>query len=198
MGTPNASPMGQIYLGFRSLAVKLVIFFVMAAMLAWILGGTLWPTLTMGVIRPTVQAQGMTYGIVDQIYEGEVTYGISNIDANGMPGTTYPRPDQVQPQFIGAIPPRITPDGTQVAFGVCGNTADGDKWKVLVLKDPGTWPSALETFEMIDQLEAARQLARFASGLKIQDVNTQRAVRQNVLEFGSVLTTGVEGSSSGA
>ena len=35
--------MGQIALGFRSLMIRLAIFFVMALLLAWALGGTLWP-----------------------------------------------------------------------------------------------------------------------------------------------------------
>ncbi len=35
--------MGQVALGFRSLFVKLTIFVIMAALLAWALGGTLWP-----------------------------------------------------------------------------------------------------------------------------------------------------------
>jgi hypothetical protein len=35
--------MGQIALGFRSLFIKIAIFFVMASLLAWALGGTLWP-----------------------------------------------------------------------------------------------------------------------------------------------------------
>ena len=35
--------MGQIALGFRSLLIRLTIFFVMALLLAWALGGTLWP-----------------------------------------------------------------------------------------------------------------------------------------------------------
>ena len=35
--------MGQLALGFRSLLIKLAIFFVMAGLLAWALGGTLFP-----------------------------------------------------------------------------------------------------------------------------------------------------------
>ena len=35
--------MGQLALGFRSLLVKAAIFFVMAGLLAWALGGTLFP-----------------------------------------------------------------------------------------------------------------------------------------------------------
>ncbi|MHC5029200.1 MAG: hypothetical protein ACYTGR_20815, partial [Planctomycetota bacterium] len=35
--------MGQVALGLRSLFIRLAVFFVMAALLAWALGGTLWP-----------------------------------------------------------------------------------------------------------------------------------------------------------
>ena len=35
--------MGQLALGVRSLIIRLVIFFFMAVLLAWALGGTLWP-----------------------------------------------------------------------------------------------------------------------------------------------------------
>ncbi len=51
--------MGQLALGVRSLIIRLMLFFVMAVLLAWALGGTLWP-------RP-VSAQA----IVDQ--DGNVT-----------------------------------------------------------------------------------------------------------------------------
>ena len=36
--------MGQVALGFRSLIVRALVFFIMAALLAWALGGTLWPS----------------------------------------------------------------------------------------------------------------------------------------------------------
>ena len=35
--------MGQLALGFRSLLIKIAIFFVMAGLLAWVLGGALFP-----------------------------------------------------------------------------------------------------------------------------------------------------------
>ena len=38
--------MGQVVLGFRSLLIKAGIFFVMAGLLAWALGGTLFPNPT--------------------------------------------------------------------------------------------------------------------------------------------------------
>ena len=36
-------PIVQVILGLRSLIVKAVVFFIMAALLAWALGGTLFP-----------------------------------------------------------------------------------------------------------------------------------------------------------
>ena len=71
-------------------------------------------------------------------------------------------------------------------------------WEFQDAQDPASWPGPSTNFEMIDQLEAARQLARFASGLAIQDEATQRSVRQDVLDADSVKTTGAEGSSSDA
>ena len=49
--------MGQVALGFRSLLIKAAVFFVMAGLLAWILGGALFP-------KPTVvnlSGAGETY-----------------------------------------------------------------------------------------------------------------------------------------
>ena len=39
----NRRSMGQFALGIRSLLIRLAVFFVMAVLLAWALGGTLWP-----------------------------------------------------------------------------------------------------------------------------------------------------------
>ena len=42
--------MGQLVLGFRSLLIKIAIFFVMAGLLAWVLGGALFPQPTMVIL----------------------------------------------------------------------------------------------------------------------------------------------------
>lgn len=55
MGEPSTSPMGQILLGFRSLALKIAVFVALAALLAWTLGGTLWP-------RPVIRLVGEAVG----------------------------------------------------------------------------------------------------------------------------------------
>lgn len=49
--------MGQLALGFRSLLVRAAVFFIMAALLAWALGGTLWPR-AVGVFIDTASFQG--------------------------------------------------------------------------------------------------------------------------------------------
>ena len=49
--------MGQLALGFRSLLIKAAIFFVMAGLLAWALGGTLFPKPTI----VTMPGAGETY-----------------------------------------------------------------------------------------------------------------------------------------
>jgi len=51
--------------------------------------------------------------------------------------------------------------------------------------------------EVIDQLEAARQLARFESGLEIQDLSTQKKARQLVLDAGEeAMSSGASASAS--
>lgn len=52
--------MGQVALGFRSLLVKAAIFVVLAALLAWVLGGTLWPR-PHSAAATTVDFSGRSY-----------------------------------------------------------------------------------------------------------------------------------------
>ena len=74
--------MGQVALGLRSLAFRIVVFVIMAAMLAWILGGTLWPR-PVSVMQPdSVTLAGKTYRwkvTVDQV-AGAVRYTLCRQD----------------------------------------------------------------------------------------------------------------------
>ncbi len=49
--------MGQLALGFRSLLVKLAVFFLLASLLAWTLGGTLWPRAEIVDLAPVSYGQ---------------------------------------------------------------------------------------------------------------------------------------------
>ncbi len=50
--------MGQFALGIRSLLIKGAVFFVMAALLAWTLGGALWPRTPQVAVGPVTFAGG--------------------------------------------------------------------------------------------------------------------------------------------
>lgn len=52
--------MGQLALGFKNLLIKAAVFVVMAALLAWALGGTLWPR-TETADLPAVRHGGATW-----------------------------------------------------------------------------------------------------------------------------------------
>ncbi|MBU3729392.1 MAG: hypothetical protein FGM37_09135 [Phycisphaerales bacterium] len=52
--------MSQLALGLRALIVRLTVFFVMAAVLAWILGGTLFPS-PQSVTFPPFEVGGVSY-----------------------------------------------------------------------------------------------------------------------------------------
>ena len=54
--------MGQVALGLRSLVVRIIVFVVMAALLAWALGGTLWPRPVSAIQRPVINAAGSQWG----------------------------------------------------------------------------------------------------------------------------------------
>ncbi|MCH2141099.1 MAG: hypothetical protein MK100_08720 [Phycisphaerales bacterium] len=54
--------MGQVALGLRSLFIRIAVFVVMAALLAWALGGTLWPRPVSAIQRPVVDVSGSQWG----------------------------------------------------------------------------------------------------------------------------------------
>ena len=80
--------MGQVVLGFRSLAVKLAVFVALATVLAWILGGTLWP-------RPVVRLLGEPVGayqvVVISTDAPKATFGVALVDVHGKVTAIAPR-----------------------------------------------------------------------------------------------------------
>ena len=69
--------MGQLALGFRSLLIKATIFFVMAGLLAWVLGGALFPQPTIvnlpgaGEVYWRVSSGGEINGLQWSLMNGE-------------------------------------------------------------------------------------------------------------------------------
>jgi hypothetical protein len=157
--------MWQVVLGLRSLLVKIAIFVTMAALLAWALGGTLLPVV-----------------LVHQVREPRATYGIARIGAEGEIVERTPKVEEMTPAWRDAMTVVASPDGASAAFAF----QVADRWTVGVIESPadlagGGWLDV----EVIDRLEAARQLARFAAGLPLQDEASQRAARETVLEAGA-------------
>jgi len=69
--------MGQLALGFRSLLIKAAIFFVMAGLLAWVLGGALFPQPTIvnlpgaGEVYWRVSSGGQINGLQWSLMKGD-------------------------------------------------------------------------------------------------------------------------------
>lgn len=176
---PLAGPMGQVLLGLRSLFVRIAIFVTMAALLAWALGGTLWPRTSIRTIGETALCDGVPIVLVHQVREPRATYGIATVDARGRVEGRWPKVEEMTPAWAEALVPVSAPAGDAIAFAA----RTGDAWWIGVLADAADLRS-IERQVAIDRLEAARQLARFAAGLPIQDEATQRAARETVLDAG--------------
>lgn len=173
--------MWQVVLGLRSLLVKIAVFVVMAALLAWALGGTLWPRTSIRKIGTPVVCNGVPVVLVHQVREPRATYGIARVGAEGEIVERTPKVEEMTPAWRDAMTVVASPDGSAAAFAF----QVVDRWMVGVIESPadlagGGWREV----EVIDRLEAARQLARFAAGLPLQDEPTQRAARETVLEAG--------------
>jgi len=71
--------MGQVALGLRSLVLRIVVFVIMAALLAWALGGTLWPRSVSAIQRPVINAGGVQWGWLVTVDPAslEVSYELS-------------------------------------------------------------------------------------------------------------------------
>jgi hypothetical protein len=184
--------MGQFALGIRSLLIRLAVFFVMAALLAWALGGTLWPraeTVELdavsfdgaqwfwrlsvggrdrGLVRWTLMRRrgaGEAAAVDDQVWF-EVAGPVATPEAIYFAGRASRNPEE---------PWRI--EG--VGAGAVGWREPGDAAAArpaLLASPPGT-PLALP-----DRLAVERQLARLRAGLPLQDAAEVRRQRPHVLE----------------
>jgi hypothetical protein len=174
--------MGQFALGIRSLVIKATVFVIMAALLAWALGGTLWP-------RPHVielRDQGARVGdaqvfwrlTLEQRSQESPQWKLMMFSGKDAPSDLDSRTwaDIAQPMS----------DGSVVHFG--GRT-HGGQWFISRIQLPSR---AVEDRLMPDRLAVEQQLARIAAGLPIQDAKTIAQQRAAVLDPGSVNPQGLE------
>ena len=160
--------MGQLVLGVRSLFFKAAVFFIMAVLLAWALGGTLWPRATV-IDRPAT-----VWG--DATWTWRLTAGGSEPDRlhwslvrDELPAleSTYRHPSGPEP----------TADGLLAG----GYDLDAETWALLIVDPDGT----VNVHHFPDQLELLRQMARLRSGLSLQNPDEAVADRPAALDPGS-------------
>jgi hypothetical protein len=120
--------MGQVALGLRSLGVRVVVFVIMAALLAWALGGTLWPRPVSAIQRPVINAGGMQWGWLVTVDPAslDVSYHLARRRNGGWEEVAGGGP-------FPAVRPLVSPGGSEsdgILFdvSVCG---PGDQPRVL-------------------------------------------------------------------
>jgi hypothetical protein len=177
--------MGQFTLGIRSLLIKATIFVIMAALLAWALGGTLWPRparveLPAGIFLGDELAWKLSVhdGIrltpfPERSVRWELAYrgksdrkwhvmegleGLEWIDVSG--------PVRFEDKlYVGAR--QIEPEGS------------GNRWEIVVVDEDH---HIVGRSPMPDRLAVEQQLARLRAGLPLQDAETIQRQRDAVLD----------------
>ena len=153
--------MGQVALGFRSLAIKGAVFFVMAALLAWALGGTLWPRAVTVDPYPPVTFDGETWfwrmtvgGREGATVRWTMMHRAAGRDAEPLDDRSWAEP--------------AGPVATADALVYAGRADVGSEvWRmerVAAGSDDGR--RAITTIELADRLAIERQLARAQAGLE--------------------------------
>jgi hypothetical protein len=163
--------MGQLALGLRSLLIRLVVFFVMAALLAWALGGTLWPRAE--VVRlesvPFDGQQWFWEMSVGGRHPGEVRWRLMVLDPEGEGRSVDER---LWCQVAGPV---VSEGGLYYAALGCS----GDRsWRIERISGEGP----PEVLEVPDRLAVERQLARLRAGLGLQSPEMIQRQRSLVLE----------------
>lgn len=165
--------MSQVVLGIRSLVFKLAIFFVMAALLAWALGGTLFPRPVIVPPHPTVAFADAQWG-----WEAEVTVATPRaITWRLVSEASGTRTVRLDGPFEAVAGPVVA--GGMLVVGVEDLESGGARrWRLASFRgsENPTWAA------MPDRLAVEQQLARAVAGLPIQDISTVVAERRRVID----------------
>ena len=168
-GGYNRIPMGQVALGFKNLLIKAAVFVIMAALLAWILGGELLPRPEL-VEMPPVRFAGKEYFwqlSVGGRQRGRMVWRMMAAE-NGASAEPF---DELQ--WTEVAGPIVASDGLYYA----GRASEDERqlWKLVRIEASG----AITPFPLPDRLAVERQLARLQRGLPVQDsdaIDKQRSV----------------------
>lgn len=169
--------MGQVILGFRSLLIKLALFVLFAALLAWALGGTLFP-------RPEVKEFDSIF------YSGHRWYWKVSMGGK-VPGRDriawelmmVAEPSEETPEAVGqqswvdGVGPLVVNNG--LYFAALASHNPNEHWRIERIDDS---LKIVEEYIMPDRLAVEQQLARLGAGLPIQDMETIQGQRGVVLD----------------
>ncbi|MCH2144240.1 MAG: hypothetical protein MK082_03725 [Phycisphaerales bacterium] len=168
----------QVILGLRSLIVKSAIFFIMAALLAWALGGTLFP-------RPEV----VDFGKVSfkggdwwlrMLAGGDQPGAVRWYLMEHVGGKTFEQPHLHQAEdslvWLDAVGPVAADNVLYVGY----QTAR-DGWQIAVFEQIAPVSRIVPA---LDRLSVERQFARVENGLPLQERDEERALREDLIELG--------------
>ena len=168
--------MGQVILGFRSLIIKLALFFLFAALLAWALGGTLFP-------RPEViEFESILFG--NHRWYWKVSVG-GREPGQGRVIWQFMKSgdDDESPAVVGdtawvdGAGPVVV--GESLYYGALASRNLNEFWRIERIDET---LEVIEEMLMPDRLAVERQLARLSEGLSLQDMETILAQRSRVLD----------------
>lgn len=161
--------MGQVTLGLRSLAIKAAVFFIMAALLAWALGGTLFPRAEKAELASVGQSGRTWYWeiAVGGPHPGRVLYHLRSSVTEETPETIDDR------SWLAIAGPLLLED--HLVYG--GRLADRG-WVIVDRSTSGT----SEEYAYPDRLEVERQLARLRRGMSLQSPAEAALDREAILD----------------
>ncbi|MBL9119245.1 MAG: hypothetical protein JNL80_04940 [Phycisphaerae bacterium] len=163
--------MGQLALGVRSLLIRIAVFVVMAALLAWILGGTLFPRAETAD-GPAVTWRGATWRL--RLAVGGDAPGLVRWLLIRQAGESKPEPWPLAgfDRWVEASGPVAAGEHLYVAF----RDHDASEWTLATITESG-----FDSISLPDRLEVERQLARLRGGLPLQSRPDAMADRPGVL-----------------
>jgi hypothetical protein len=165
--------MGQFALGIRSLLIKSAVFVILAALLAWALGGTLFPRPEVARL-PSIAFDGSKWQwklLVGGKVDGEVKWELVRWAKEGEESPAIP--SARWSQGAGLL---IANDTLYAAGQRDDDQARG--WQIIAFLIDGS----SSTHPMPDRLAVEQQIERLRAGLPLQDVETILAQREVVLD----------------
>jgi hypothetical protein len=165
--------MGQFALGLRSLLIKAAVFVVMAALLAWALGGTLWP-------RPQV-AKFDSVSFAGSRWFWKLSVGGANVGQVRWDLMTGPEIENDAKPFdsrhwADVAGPIVANESLYFAGRASLNP--NEPWRIERIDKT----RMIESVPMPDRLAVEQQLARLAAGLPLQEAEIIKRQRALVLD----------------